>query len=171
MILLVEQCGPQCALLAVVTLPLEVNPHILSLADTKEERKNTFCGHYVESSHQKPFHIVENRRNNYFSPKTELRFLPESSYGLMFSFLCFSISHSISHIYVAGIKICQSKATYSEKYLFEADGSRGIRVHCSKLQAWWQEQKAEKSHLSYKHEAESELEMVQGYELFSFLFV
>lgn len=72
----------------------------------------------------------------------------------------FSISHSISYIYVAVIKISQPKATYSRKYLFEADGFRGIRVHCSKSQAWWQESKAERSHLSYKHEAASELEMV-----------
>lgn len=148
MILLVEECGPQCALLTAVTLPLEVNPHILSLADTKKERKNTFCGHYVKNSHQKPFHIVENRRNNvfFFFAKTENHiFFLKSSYGLMFSSLYFSLS---------------PKATYSRKYLFEADGFRRIRVHCSKSQAWWQESKAERSHLSYKHEAASELEMV-----------
>lgn len=163
MILLVEECGPQCALLTAVTLPLEVNPHILSLADTKKERKNTFCGHYVKNSHQKPFHIVENRRNNvfFFFAKTENHiFFLKSSYGLMFSSLYFSLSHSISYIYVAVIKISQPKATYSRKYLFEADGFRRIRVHCSKSQAWWQESKAERSHLSYKHEAASELEMV-----------
>lgn len=72
-ILLVEQCGPQCAMLVAVMLPLEVNPHILSLANTKKERKNTFCGYYVENSHQKPFHIVENRRNNFF-PKDRITF-------------------------------------------------------------------------------------------------
>lgn len=78
----------------------------------------------------------------------------------MFSSLYFSLSHSISYIYVAVIKISQPKATYSRKYLFEADGFRRIRVHCSKSQAWWQESKAERSHLSYKHEAASELKMV-----------
>lgn len=88
-ILLVEQCGPQWALLTAVTLPLEVNPHILSLADTKKERKNTFCGHYVKNSHQKPFHIVENRGNNifFFFAKTENHiFFLKSSYGLMVLF-------------------------------------------------------------------------------------
>lgn len=44
-----------------------------------------------------------------FSRYRELHFLPESSCCLMFSFPCFSISHSISNIYVAILKNTMAK--------------------------------------------------------------